>query len=244
MSAAQLSLNDPAVANRCMEVIAGLEDYLNRELPVTWIDKEEDQLCKIIAAGLDVADSVKSMAMLVGVDIPLNAPNGKAFQENFATTLKQRIAIPKKWRNGTPQGISALFRTVSHEWGHAWQDAHAVAMGKWPKSLTHSVLYLAGVLFHTKDGEEYVGKVEGDQYATSAFCVKWLTGELEPIEWSLSSIKTSYNLFDIGTTHAEDILRSHYATLQAGGIPNTISSRLTRDYFYAHAGDLKGRLAL
>ena len=230
------------LTDRMFLISQRLRERLDNELPLQWVDKEDDFLCQQISKALDVAATVKQVMQMFNVDIPLAAPDGRRFQEDFATTVKQRVATPRAWRQKTPFGIRAALRTNAHEWQHGFQDHVGVKAGRWPKMLSHSVLYLAGCLAHTKDGEEYLAKVEGDAYAVTQYCVAWFCGRPDPIEGPLSSIRTAYNLLDVGPTMAEDVLKSHYETMRVGAIPPVTAARICRDVFYEHAGDLRGRV--
>jgi len=167
-----LNADDPTVASRLIEVEQGLRARLQQELGFSLVEKQGDLLSKAIAWSLDGATLVKDIVQCFGVDIPLSAPSGKSFLEGFATTIGPRIAMPSAWLEATGSAAATRLYVFPHEWQHVKQFTDGVSAGKWPKITTHSVLYLAGVVAHTTDGEEYVGKVEGDAYAVSA-CVRW-----------------------------------------------------------------------
>lgn len=228
-------------ASRLLEVRDGLWSALNAQCPAVIVEKETDLLSCAIAFAFDRAKDAKAVASLFGVEIPLAAPTGKQFLEGFATTVANRIAVPGSWL--TPAGALNAILVLPHEWQHVKQHVDGVQAGKWPRVLSHSVLYLAGVVAHTPDGEEYVGKVEGDAYAVTEYVRTFLCGAPAPIEQPLASLRASYNLLGLGPALAEDVLRSHYATIAAGGCPNVWAARVCRDYLYAHAGDLRGKLA-
>lgn len=239
-----LDPNDPAVAARLLEVEDGLHARLQEEIPFLEVDKETDLLCSSIAWALDRVQDVKSVASLFGVDIPLAAPRGELFQTSFATTIKNRVAMPKAWLARTGEAAITRLYVKPHEVQHVLQDDRGVKAGKWPKLLTHSVLYLAGVVAHTPDGEEYVGKVEGDAYAVSANQRRFFSGTPGDIEGYLASIRLSYNLLGLGPAMAEDVLKSHFATMHGGLCPNVTAARISQEYLYKHAGDLRGRVSL
>lgn len=233
------SMSD-VLASRLLSVRDGLCAALNREHPAIIVEKETDLLMGAIAFALTQAKTAKSVASVFGIDLPLNAPSGKEFTENFATTIANRIAVPAAWL--TPaQALNALL-VLPHEYQHVKQHNDGVKAGKWPKGLTHSVLYLAGVVAHTPDGEEYVAKVEGDAYAVTESIRKFLCGSVAPIDNPLASIRRSYNLLGLGPAMAEDVLRSHYATMQFGGIPNVWAARVCNDWLRANAADLEGKV--
>lgn len=228
------------LASRLLSVREGLCAALNREHPAIIVEKETDLLMGAISFALTQAKTVKSVVSVFGVDLPLNSPNGKEFLENFATTIANRIAVPSAWL--TPaQALNACL-VLPHEYQHVKQHNDGVKAGKWPKGLTHSVLYLAGVVAHTPDGEEYVAKVEGDAYAVTESIRKFLCGSVAPIDNPLASIRRSYNLLGLGPAMAEDVLRSHYATMQFGGIPNVWAARVCNDWLRANAADLEGKV--
>lgn len=231
-----------ALASRLLEVREGLCAELQREHPAVIVEKETDLLSGAIAWSLDRAAQVKSVASLFGVDIPLAAPSGLAFLTDFATTIANRIAVPAAWL--TPAQAATALLVLPHEYQHVKQFNDGVKAGKWPRIATHSVLYLAGVVAHTPDGEEYVGKVEGDAYAVTESIRQFLSSAPAPIEYPLASIRRSYNLLGHGTVQAEDVLRSHYATMAGGTCPNVWAARVCREWLYKHAGDLRGKVAL
>lgn len=239
-----LDPNDPAVTSRLLEVAEGLRARLREETSFEIVEKETDLLCESVAFALDRVQDVKTVANLFGIDIPLHAPSGELFQTSFATTVKKRIAKPRAWMAPTAQGACISLYVDAHEVQHVIQDDRGVKAGKWPKLLTHSVLYLAGVVAHTPDGEEYVGKVEGDAYAVSANQRRFFSGTPGDIEGYLASIRLSYNLLGLGPAMAEDVLKSHFATMHGGLCPNVTAARISQEYLYKHAGDLRGKVAL
>lgn len=246
MTQKKLDLNDQAVVDRLHELDLQFADVLSRELPVDWSTKEDSKLMKWIAVGLDAAMDIKTLARTVGVDIPLKAPDGALFLGSFATTIKQTVYIPRAWMQPTAFGVRARWRVRAHEWQHALQDSNGVArMPGWPKALQHSVLYLAGCIAHTSDGEEYLAKVEGDAYGVTNYSVSLFSGEAPPpMEESLDSLRSSYNLLGHGPAHAEDILRSHYGSMRVGGIPPVTAAMKLRDFLLSHGSDVRGRVQL
>lgn len=247
MSDKLLTLDDQAVVERLHELDLELTEVLNRELPMQWVVKEDSKIMQLIVKGLDIVQDVRAVAHLFGVDIPLAAPSGTAFMSLFGTTTKQTAALPRKWYEVTPLGVRARWSCRGHEWQHGFQDYRGVKdMPGWPKFLQHSVLYLAGCIAHTPDGEEYLGKVEGDAYAVTAYPAQFFSDAPPPLEGSLVSLRSSYNLLGNGNgmAIAEDILRAHYTTLASGGCPNVTAARLTKEFLMQHAQDLKGRVVL
>lgn len=237
-----LLLTDPAVLSRVLEVNQRLRERLISEMPFTYAVKGESPIMRGIAHGLGLANDVKAVAATFGLDIPLAAPSEEDFLTVFATTLGQTDYKPKAWFESTPLGATASIDTDAHEWGHGWQHKQGVNAGWWPKLTAHSVLYLAGVLFHDKAGEAYVGKVEGDQYGTTAFCRKWFTGTPGSMPAMLRSIRNSYNLLNVGPAVAEGILSSHFGTMGEGLVPNVTAAIIAAEVYAQHAQDLKGRL--
>ena len=239
-----LSTDDPSVASHLLEVEQGLRARLQQELGFSLVEKQGDMLSKSIAFALDGATLVHDVVQTFGVDIPLHAPSGKSFLEGFATTIGPRIAMPEAWLASTGAAAATRLFVFPHEWQHVKQFHDGASAGKWPKVTSHSVLYLAGVLAHTTDGEEYVGKVEGDAYAVSA-CMRWFfSGTPGSIEGYLSSIRLSYNLLGFGPAMAEDVLKAHFATMHGGIAPNVTAARIATEWLYLHAGDLRGKVAL
>ncbi len=225
-------------AERIEEVAAGLRAACVKESGAAFIAKEDALLHKTIAHALSLASDVRSTAQLFGVDIPLRAPNGDEYLTRFATTIGSQVAVPRAW--------SALDRLMvdAHECQHVLQYRHGVDAGWWPRITTHSVLYLAGVVAHSAAGEEYVGKVEGDAYAVTQSIRAYLTGHPAPLADCLRPLVESYNLLGVGAQMAESVLRSHYATIAAGLVPNVTMAVLAHDWLETHAADLKGAVSL
>jgi hypothetical protein len=239
-----LNADDPTVASRLIEVEQGLRARLQQELGFSLVEKQSDTLSKAIAWSLDGATLVHDVVQTFGVDIPLAAPSGKSFLEGFATTIGPRIAMPEAWLASTGSAAATRLFVFPHEWQHVKQFHDGAAAGKWPKITSHSVLYLAGVVAHTPDGEEYVGKVEGDAYAVSANVRRFFAGSPGEIDSYLASIRLSYNLLSVGPVMAEDVLKSHFATMAANVCPPVTAARISQEYLYKHAGDLRGKVAL
>ena len=223
---------------RLEEVARGLRAECERASGAFYMEKGDALLHKTIAHALSLASDVRSVAQLFGVDIPLRAPDGDAYLSHFATTIGTQVAVPRGW--------SAVDRMMvdPHEAQHVLQHKHGVDAGWWPRITTHSVLYLAGVVAHTAAGEEYVGKVEGDAYATTQTVRAFLTGYPAPLADCLRPLVESYNLLGVGAQMAESVLRSHYATIAAGLVPPVTMAVVANDWLETHAADLKGAVRL
>lgn len=221
---------------RLAEVASGLARECTSKCGASVLDKEDSILHGSVAHALGLASNVREVARRFGVDIPLKAPSARAYLEDFATTIGREIAIPRKW------GSLARILVVPHEAQHVVQHNAGVDAGWWPRITTHSVLYLAGVVGHTEIGEEYVGKVEGDAYAVTQTVRAYLFGHPAPLVDTLRPLVESYNLLGVGASMAEAVLRSHYATIAAGLVPNVTMARLAHEWLSAHAPDLRGAL--
>lgn len=225
---------------RLKECLAGLTEALNKGMPGAVVDKESSILHQGIALGFDLGrntvEDVRALASHLSIDIPpLRLPSGKEYLENFATTIGTQVAIPSKWT--TEQRLS----TVPHEWVHIYQHKRGVDAGWWPKSVSHSVLYLCS--YTTKDAAEYLGKVEADAYATTECVRKFLYGGgLRPIGDITQGLRNHYALMAEGTIVAEQGLVVHYKTMQDGGIPNVTGCRVAMDYLNSKCKDLQGAL--
>lgn len=226
-----------------------IDEKMDQECPADWIVKEDDPIMQAAAWGLDRVKDVKAVARmvssLVGVKDPLaaiSAVDGKTFTSDYVTTYGRRMSAPR--------ALHARGRVVDrlmvkpHERGHVWQHVQMVKGSGWPDFTSHSVLYLAGVLFKTEDGAIYVGKVEGDQYATTEAMRLFLTGNVRPRGEIVETLKAHYNLGGFGPQAAEATLTSHYLTMESGGVPNVWSARVALDVCNQYGRALQGRVIL
>jgi hypothetical protein len=138
--------------------------------------------------------------------------------------------------------VATRLLVLPHEWQHVKQYRDGVAAGWWPKAVSHSVLYLAGVVVKTDDGAEYVGKVEADGYAVTEYVRAFLYGAPRPVEEVVASLRHHYNLVTGGCTTAEGLLRSHFKDIAEGEAPNCWAARICSEVFSRYA-DLRGTLA-
>ena len=227
-------------SDRLSEVLAGLTEALNADMPASVVDKQSSILHNGIALGFDLGrntvEDVRALVSHLSIDIPsLKLPSGKDYLENFATTIGTEIAIP------TGFSVEQRLLTVPHEWVHVYQHKRGVDAGWWPTSVSHSVLYLCS--FSTKDAAEYLGKVEADAYATTECVRKFLYGGgLRPIVSITKSLRDHYALMTEGAQVAEQVLLTHYKTMDTGGIPNVTGCRIAMDYLQKNAKDLQGSL--
>lgn len=220
---------------------------LNEEFPAEFIVKEDDPIMQAAAWGLDRVQDVKAVARmvssLVGVKDPLasiNAVNGIGFNSNYVTTYGRRISAPR-WMHARAEVVPRLL-TKPHERQHVKQHVDEVKKSGWPDFTSHSVLYLAGVLFHAEHGSIYVGKVEGDGYGVTEAVRKFLSGTVRPIDEIVSQLGFHYNLAGYGPASAEATLRSHYATMNVNGIPPIWAARVTMSVLDQYGQALKGRV--
>lgn len=225
---------------RLVEVVQGLTEALNQVCPATVVDKEDSALHKAIGGAFTLArgtaEDIKSLAAHLSIDVPeLGLPTGEQYMSNFATTIGTEIAIPRAWNS-----VQRLV-TLPHEWTHVFQHVRGVDAGWWPRSVSHSVLYLAS--FTTADAAEYLGHVEGDAYAVTECVRHFLSGgKLRPIGEVSNSLRKHYALMREGVIVAEQTLLSHYRTMEDGGIPNVTAARIAMDYLTEEAGDLQGQV--
>lgn len=225
---------------RLVEVVQGLTEALNTVCPASVIDKEDSALHKAVAGAFTVArgtaDDIKSLAAHLSIDVPeLGLPTGDQYMSNFATTIGTEIAIPRAWTS-----VQRII-TLPHEWTHVFQHVRGVDAGWWPRSVSHSVLYLAS--FTTKDAAEYLGHVEGAAYAVTECVRAFLNGgSLRPIADVANSLRKHYSLMNEGVIVAEQTLLSHYRTMADDGIPNVTAARIAMDYLREEAADLRGQV--
>lgn len=230
---------------RLQEVADGLQAALVQEFGCRFVVKQESSLHQIIArlftAATGAVADVRELASYLSLDVPaLGLPTGEQYLADFATTVHDQVALPASWY--TPAKARTRILTAPHEAGHWGQDKAGVDAGWWPRSTTHTALYLASIA--SKDGAEYVGKIEGDQYATTEAVAAWLGGPggRRSIESIQENLRRHYALMAAGVDMAGGVLRTHYATMDAGGVPNVRSARVAIDWLETHAGDIKGRV--
>jgi len=226
---------------RLVDIEAGLWAECQRVTPdVTLSVKNRHPLHLSIAFVLGKASELKAAARVIGVDLPLRAPDSRQYLSQFVTTIGHDISEPEDMTE--PQHALSRILVRPHECQHVMQHIVGVNAGWWPRITTHSVLYVAGVVAHTEAGEEYVGKVEGDAYAVTETARKFFNGKPRPLAAVMQPLVESYNLLGVGSDMARAVLRSHYATFDAGRVPNVTMAKVVNDYLETHASDLKGRV--
>lgn len=229
---------------RINEVAAGLEDYLCKTFNAKVVTKEDSDLHNAVASFFGLAKAsteiVREAASLISLDVPaLRLPSSEEYLKDFSTTIGAEVALPRRFR--TPETAVQRLLLLPHEVGHVVQHTRGVDAGWWPKATTHSVLYLCSIA--TDDAAEYVGHVEGDQYACTEAVRAWLNGGTRrPKNDIVASLVRHYSLAGAGADVASATLTSHYATMDDGGIPNVTSARVALDWLERNAADLKGRV--
>lgn len=229
--------------DRLAIVANDLEVALCARYGATVVSKESSALHLAVAKALDVAtqavDKVAALASFISLDPPkLGLPSGEEYLTAFGTTIGASIALPRRWRE--PSGALTRLLVVPHEVVHVTQHHRGVDAGWWPKVTSHSVLYLASIA--TDDAAEYLGHVEADAYATTEAVRAWLGGKRRPLAEIVESLRRHYALRPAGADVAEATLRSHYATMDDGGIPNVEACRWTLGWLDANAPDLRGQV--
>lgn len=233
----------PPTLDRINDVATQLEAYLCKTFDAEVITKEDSVLHQNIAAAFDAAgdarDKAAELASFISFDVPaLGLPTGAEYLSRYGTTIGETVALPRSWR-ALDRAATRLV-VLPHEVGHVDQHKRGVDAGWWPKKVSHSVLYLCSVA--TDDAAEYLGHVEADQYAASEAVSRWLGGAPRPLAEIVDELRRHYALRPAGAVVAEATLRSHYATMEDGGMPNVRSARFTLDWLEAHAADLKGQV--
>lgn len=231
----------PPTAERLNDVATQLEAALCAHFDAEVITKEDSGLHQNIAAAFDAAegarDKVAELASFISFDVPkLGLPTGAEYLSSYGTTIGGTVALPRSWR--APDHAITRLIVLPHEVGHVDQHQRGVDAGWWPKAVSHSVLYLCSVA--TDDAAEYLGHVEADQYGTSEAVSRWLGAAPRPLAGIVDELRRHYAIRPAGADVAEATLRSHYATMEDGGMPNVRSARFTLDWLEAHAADLKG----
>lgn len=232
-------------SERLVQVAEQLEAALVAEFDVTFVVKDTAPVHLAIAEAFDAghlaADKVATLASFLSLDPPeLNLPSGAEYLTDFATTLGDVVGMPRRWRTDPTRVVTRLL-VGPHEVVHGDQHHRGVDAGLWPKVTSHSVLYASSIA--SDQGAEYVGHVEGDGYGTTEALRAWLNGGTRrPIESVVDSLRRHYALRPAGADVAEATLRSHYATMDDGGIPNVRVCRFTLAWLEANAADLKGQV--
>lgn len=231
-------------AARLVEVADALERDLCAHLKCSLIPKDASVLHRTIAAAFDeiekTQEKIHELATFVHFDAPhLALPTGEEYLTEFTTTIGNTIAVPRGWRE--PANVIDRLITPIHEGTHVEQHQDGVDAGWWPKAVSHSVLYLASAV--TDDAAEYLGKVEADAYAAGECVARFLGLAPRPISSVVDSLSRSYAIRPTGAYTASLVLRSHYAAMDTGGIPNVRVCRWAMDWYAANAPDLKGALA-
>lgn len=230
---------------RLQEVADGLQAAVEKEFGCTFVVKEDSLLHQGIAAGFDLAtstvDKARELASYLSLDVPaLGLPDGRAYLEDFGTTIGSQVALPRRWY--APDKAVTRILVGPHEGGHVGQDKAGVDAGWWPRSTTHTALYLCSIA--TEDAAEYLGKIEGDQYATTEALRRFLAGDAgrRPIDDIADGLVRHYALMRAGADMARATLRTHYRAMDHGGAPNVRSARVALDWLESKAADLKGRV--
>lgn len=228
---------------RLQEVADGLQAAVEKEFGCRFVVKEDSLLHQGVAHAFTeatgVIGKVRELASYLSLDVPaLGLPTGDQYLSDFGTTVHDVVALPRSWY--TPEKARTRILTAPHEGGHWGQDKAGVDAGWWPRSTTHTVLYLASIA--STDGAEYVGKIEGDQYATTEALREWLGGPggRRPIAEIQEGLRRHYALMAAGTDMAGGVLRTHYRTMDRGGVPNVRAARCAIDWLETHAADIKG----
>lgn len=220
-------------------VAVELRTRLSEATGAEFVTKDTHLPSLAVAQALDVGHDVKATVERFGVDLSgLRFPTGSSFLRDFATTYARTVATPSHW--------SELERLLvdPHEAQHVVQHNEGVDAGWWPRDASHSVLYLAGVVARTAAGSVYVGKVEGDGYAVTQAMRVWLTGRPRPLSEVIEQLAASYNLLQLGTATAEGVLRSHYATMRNGLVPNITCAKIATDLLNERVPHLRGRFGV
>jgi hypothetical protein len=229
----------PPTVDRLDAVALGLRAHLNALLPAQVIAKEDSSVHRAIAEALAVAHGGAALLAHLSLDVPVNLPSADDYLTRFGTTIGRSIALPRAWHK--PENALKRLYVEPHEWQHVKQFLDGVDAGGWPRIASHTVLYAASVA--TDEGAEYLGKVEGDAYAVSASTWHFATGQLPSLADNLASLRRNYALRPAGAAVAEGVLRSHYKTIEHGGVPNVWAARESIAWLAANAADVRGAVA-
>ena len=226
--------------------LAAVADALERDLCHVFgaevVTKEDSLIHRAVALGFDAVEigraKVAELTALISLDPPrLGLPTGAEYLTEYGTTIASTVALPRSWRE--PGGALTRLLVVPHEVVHVTQHQRGVNAGWWPRVTSHSVLYLASIA--TDDAAEYLGHVEADAYAVTECVRSWLSGGARrPVGEVCDNLRRHYTIKPAGADVAEATLRSHYATMDDGGIPNVTVCRWVIAWLDEHAADLKG----
>lgn len=231
--------------DRLEAVVTALEAALCKEFGAEVVTKESSGLHVAVAGAFDIAtraaEKAAELASFISLDLPkLGLPSGPEYLSEFGTTIGTTIALPRRWRTEAQHLVTRLL-VVPHEVVHVDQHKRGVDAGWWPRLASHSVLYLCSIA--TDDAAEYLGHVEADAYATTECIRAWLNGGTRrPLAEIVESLRAHYALRPSGADVAEATLRSHYATMDEGGVPNVKVCRWVIGWLENNAADLKGQV--
>lgn len=173
--------------------------------------KEDAFEMKAIAWGMDLGRGFGVGGLASGSD----------FMTRYTTTIGTAIYMPKPVRENPIEFIS----TLTHECQHVLQFKESGIEFAW--------LYLA-------EAEARV-KYEADAYAAGLALFQWLSGVLPSgaIEGVVASLVNGYHLRPADAELAEDMLKSHFASLK-NGVVMSRSAREAIKFLSANYPELHG----
>lgn len=184
------------------------------------------------------ARGILAAAALVGRAVGLATWDAGTLAERVSVTLSSPISRVYLSPAAVLDPVT-LVSTVTHETGHAWQAEHIATPGDpserggsmpWPSVVAWPILYL---------GEpEARAKAEADQYAASEWVRRRLGAQAQSYAAALASMREGYHLDAPAVVLAEDILRSHWATMDAGGVPAVWSAVQAAEVLAEVAGEV------
>ena len=191
-------------------VAAELQAHLIATYKFEVVNKEDSDLMKAIAWGMDVGSKVVS-----------SLPNSHDFMTLFATTIGRTVALPKVMRDN-PMSVCEV---VTHECQHVIQFADTGVAFAWfyitdnsARAQFEADAYASGLIVHSW----LTGRVP-----------------TEDLDWVVQNLVRSYHLRPEDAAYAKVALKSLFASW-ASGIIMTRSARTAVAFLEAKYPELKG----
>lgn len=176
--------------------------------------KEDAFEMKAVAWGMDLGREFGVSGLASSAD----------FMTNFTTTIGTNVYMPKSHR----ENPAVFIEVFTHECQHVTQFEESGIEFSW--------LYLA-------EAEARV-RYEADAYAAGTAVIQWMTGEavsLDSMSNIVKSLVESYHLRQADAELAEDMFRSHLASLK-NGIVMSVAAREAIAFLNANFPEVRGTL--
>lgn len=205
--------------DRCTEAhVQSLAATYRRELGLVLVDREDDILMEATAKVLDVVHS--ATLGLVGM-------SGRDWMENYATTMAERVSMPRGW--SPAQRLIAL----AHEAEHVvqWQGKSATDL---PGTLGDAWLYLTS--------SEARVRYEADA-ERAAIEAQWLTTGALPGDLAFVAHRFDGYLFGTSAPLMNDLLEVGVTQLRSTRHPSTRAGTIFEMWLHREAPELLAEAA-